>query len=323
MTIRRRKFLHLAAVTATLAAMPRIARSQTYPTRPVHIIVGLPAGGGADIVARLLGQWLLMRFGQQFVVEDRPGAGSNIATEVVVRAPPDGYTLLLAASSNAFSATLYPNLDFNFIRDIAPVAMICALPFVLLANPSVPAKSVPQLIAYAKANPGKINYASRGSGTITHVVAEQFKMMAGVDLVHVPYRGDSMADLLGGRVQVSFLAMADTAEYIKDGRLRALAVTSANRLAELPDIPTIGEFLPGYEASGWLGIGAPKRTSTEIIEQLNQEINAAVADPEIKARLASMSFVPMSMTPGKLEEFIAEDTEKWTKVIRFAGIKPE
>jgi tripartite-type tricarboxylate transporter receptor subunit TctC len=323
MTVPRRQFLHLAAVAATLPAMPGIARSQTYPTRPVHIIVGLPAGGGADIVARLLGQWLLMRFGQQFVIEDRPGAGSNIATEVVVRAPPDGYTLLLAASSNAFSATLYPNLDFNFIRDIAPVAMICALPFVLLANPSLPVKSVPELIAYAKANPGKINYASRGSGTITHVVAEQFKMMAGVDLVHVPYRGDSMADLLGGRVQLSFFAIADSAQYIKDGRLRALAVTSARRLAELPDIPTIAEFLPGYEASGWLGIGAPKQTPPEIIEQLNHEFNAAVADPDIKARLASMSFEPMSMTLGQLGEFIAEDTEKWTKVIRFAGIKPE
>jgi tripartite-type tricarboxylate transporter receptor subunit TctC len=323
MTIPRRTFLHLAAVAAALPVTSQIARSQTYPTRPVHIIVGLPAGGGADIVARLLGQWLLQRFDQQLVVEDRPGAGSNIATEAVVRAPPDGYTLLLAASSNAFSATLYPNLDFNFIRDIAPVAMICGLPFVLLANPSVPAKSLSELIAYAKANPGKINYASRGSGTITHVVAEQFKMMAGIDLVHVPYRGDAMADLLGGRVQLSFLALADSAQYIKDGRLRALAVTSASRLPELPDVPAIAEFLPGYQASGWLGIGAPKKTPPEIIERLNQEFSAAVADPDIKARLAGMSFEPMSMTPDEFEKFIAEDTERWNKVIEFAGIKPE
>jgi tripartite-type tricarboxylate transporter receptor subunit TctC len=319
----RRKFLHLAAGAAALAAAPRVVRAQAYPTRPVHMIVGLPAGGGADIVARMLGQWLSERLGQQFVVEDRPGAGSNIATEAVVRALPDGYTLLLATSSNTLGTTLYPDADFNFNRDIAPVAMIGTLPFVMAVNPMVPATSLPEFIAYAKANPGKINYASRGSGTITQVVGELFKMMAGVNLVHVPYRGDFTTDLLSGRVQVAFYAIADSAQYIRDGKLRALAVTSARRAGALPDIPDMGEFLPGYEASGWLGVGAPKSTSSEVIDKLNREIVAFGADPDMKARLVGLGLEPMSFTPDEFRKFIADETVKWAKVVKFAGIKAE
>jgi tripartite-type tricarboxylate transporter receptor subunit TctC len=319
----RRRFLHLAAVAAALPALARAASAQAYPSRPVRIIVGLPAGGGADIVARLVGQALSQRLGRQFIVEDRPGAGSSLATEDVVKAPPDGYTLLLAMPSNTVNATLRPDADFNFVRDIAPVAMICTLPFVLLANPSTPAKSVPELIAYAKANPGKLNYGSRGIGTLTHVIAELFKMMAGVDLAHVPYRDNFLPDLLSGNVQLGFFAEADTLDFIKAGELRALAVTGADRLAELPDVPAMAEFLPGYEASGWLGVGAPKGTSADIVERLNEEIDAVVADDDMKARLTAAGFVPAPMTVGEFSAFIAADIDKWAKVLRTAGIKAE
>jgi tripartite-type tricarboxylate transporter receptor subunit TctC len=321
--IGRRRFLHLAAGAAAWPALPRLARAQAYPSRPVRIVVGLPAGGGADIVARLVGADLSQRLGQQFVVEDRPGAGSSIATEAVAKAPPDGYTLLLAMNSNTIYDTLHPNANYNFLRDIAPVAIICAVPFVLLANPSLPAKTVPELIAYAKANPGKINYGSRGIGTLTHVVAELFKMMAGVELVHVPYRDNFLPDLLAGNVQLGFFAQADTLDYIKAGKLRALAVTTAQRLPELPDVPTMAEFLPGYEAIGWLGVGAPTGTPASVIEHLNGAINAAVADPAIRARLAGLGFVPASMSVGDFAKFIATDTAKWATVIRTAGIKAE
>ena len=263
------------------------------------------------------------RFGQQFVIENRPGAGSNIGTEIVVKAPPDGYTLLWTAAANAINATLYPNLNFNFIRDIAPVAPAARTLFVMVVNPSVPAKTVPEFIAYAKANPGKINMASPGNGTAPHIFGELFKMMAGVDLVHVPYRGDYMSDLLGGRVQVAFNPVSSTIEFIRAGKLRALAVTTVTRQEALPDIPPLGEFLPGYEASGWQGIGAPKNTPAEIIDRLNKEINAAVTDPQVKARFAEIGVEPMSMTPAEFGKFIADETEKWAKVIKFAGIKPE
>jgi tripartite-type tricarboxylate transporter receptor subunit TctC len=319
----RHTFLRLTAGAAAFLMSSRIAQAQTYPSRPVRIIVGLPAGGGADLVARLVGQGLSERLGQQFVVEDRPGAGSNLATEVVVKSPADGYTLLLAMPANTVNATLHPDTNFNFTRDIIPVAMICTLPFVLLANPSAPFKSVAELIAYAKANPGTINYGSRGIGTITHVVGELFKMMAGIDLVHVPYRGDYLPDLLGGRLQIGFFALADTIQHIREDRLRALAVTSASRLVDLPDVPALAESLPGYEATAWLGVGAPKDTSSDLIERLNEKINSAVADPGIKARLVAAGFVPASMTVGAFGEFIAADTEKWARVIQAAGIKPE
>jgi len=323
MNLSRHTFLRLATAAAVAPALPRIAAAQTYPSRPVRIVVGLPAGGGADLVARLVGQALAQRFGQQFVVEDRPGAGATIATEVVVKAAADGYTLLLAMPANTVNATLQTNLNFDFIRDIAPVAMICALPFVLLANPSIPAQSVAELIADAKAHPGTINYGSRGNGTLTHVVAELFKMMAGIDIVHVPYRGDYLPDLLGGRLQVAFFALADSSDYIRSGKLRALAVTSANRLADFPDVPAMAEFLPGYEASGWLGVGAPKGTPTAIVEALHDRINAAVADPDVTARLAALGFQPTPMSIAEFTQFIAADADKWAKVIRAAGIQME
>ena len=281
MKLPRRQFLHLAAGAAALPAVSRIAWAQAYPTRPVRIIVGFAAGGAADIIARLIGQWLSERLGQPFVIENRPGAGSNIATEAVVRAPPDGYTLLLVGTANAINATLYDKLNFNFIRDIAPVAGIIRVPNVMVVNPSVPAKTVPEFIAYAKANPGKINMASGGIGTAAHVSGELFKMMAGVDMVHVPYRGaaPALTDLLGGQVQVMFASMPSSIEHIRAGKLRALAVTTATRSEALPDIPTVGEFVPGYEASAWYGVGAPKDTPAEIVDKLNKEINAASPIP--------------------------------------------
>jgi tripartite-type tricarboxylate transporter receptor subunit TctC len=321
----RRQFLHLAAGAAALPAVSRVARAQAYPTRPVRIVVGLAPGGTNDIVARLMGQWLSERLGQPFVIDNRPGAASNIATEAVARAAADGYTLLLSSVNNAISATLYERLNFNFIRDITAVAGILRTPNVMVVNPSVPAKSVPEFIAYAKANPGKLNMASPGNGTSLHVVGELFKMMTGVNMVHVPYRGSGPAftDLLGGQVQVYFTGTVSSIEYIKTGRLRALAVTTATRSEALPDVPTVSEFVPGYEASGWFGVGAPKSTPTEIIDKLNNEVNAALADPKMKARLADVGGSALSGSPADFGKLIADETEKWGKVIKSAGIKPD
>jgi tripartite-type tricarboxylate transporter receptor subunit TctC len=321
----RRHVLHLAAGAAALPAVTRIAQAQTYPMRPVRLIVTTPAGGSADIVARLMGQWLSERVGQPFIIDNRPGAGSNIGTELVVRAPPDGYTLLVVIAPNTINATLYDNLNFNFIRDIAPVASIARAPLVMEVNLSVPAKTLPEFIAYAKANPGKINFASAGNGSPQHVAGELFKMMAGVDIIHVPYRGEALAlpDLLGGQVQVMFGVVPASLGYIKAGQLRALAVTTETRLEVLPDIPTVGEFLPGYEASGWTGVGAPKNTPAEIIDKLNREINAGLADPKIKERLADLGVTVFAGSPADFGKFIADETEKWAKVVKFSGAKPD
>jgi tripartite-type tricarboxylate transporter receptor subunit TctC len=322
----RRQFLHLAAGAAALPAVSRIARAQAYPTRPVRIVVGFPAGGGADIVARLLGQWLSERLGQPFIVENRPGAASNIASEAVAKAAPDGYTLLLVIMPpNAINATLYDKLNFNFIRDIAPIAGLTSDPLVMLLNPSVPVQSVPEFIAYAKTNPAKINMASGGIGSALHVAGELFKTMTGVQMNHVPYRGSAPAltDLLAGQVQVLFDVPTSSIEYIKSGKLRALAVTGATRSELLPDIPTVGEFVPGYKASNIRGVGAPKNTSAEIVAKLNMEINAALADPKIRARLADVGGTPIPMTPADFGKLIVDETEKWAKVVKSASIKPE
>ncbi len=325
MKLPRRKFLHLAAGAAALPAMSRVAWAQTYPSRPVHLVVGTPAGATMDIVARSMGHWLSERLGQPFVIDNRPGAATNIGTEMVARAPSDGYTLLFVTAINAANMTLYDNLNFNFIRDIVPVASIDRLPFVVQVNPSVPAKTVPEFIAYAKANPNKINFASGGIGSTQHVAGELFNMMAGVKMVHVPYRGEAPAltDLLGGQVQVYFGPIASSIEHIRAGKLRALAVTTETRLELLPDIPTVGEFVPGYEASGWQGIGAPKNTPAEIIEKLNKAINAALADREMKARLVDLGATILVGSSADFGKLIADDTEKWAKVIKFAGIKPQ
>jgi tripartite-type tricarboxylate transporter receptor subunit TctC len=325
MQLHRRKFLHLVAGAVALPTAPRIARAQVYPSRPVRIIVGFPAGGSVDIVARLIGQWLSERLGQQFVIENRAGAGSNIGAEEVVRAPPDGYTLLQISSSNAFNAALYENLKFNFIRDIMPVASIMRVPGAMVVNQSISAKTVPDFIAYAKLNSGKINMASAGIGSAQHVWGEQFKMMAGVNMQHVPYRGGALAhtDLLGGQVQVMFDTMPASIEHIKTGRLRPLAVTTVTRLEVLPDIPTVGEFVPGYEASGWQGIGAPRNTPADIVDRLNREVNAGLADPKMKSRLADLGGTVLAGSPSAFEKFIADETEKWAKVIRAANIKAE
>ena len=325
MKLPRRKFLHLAAGAAALPVTLRFAGAQAYPSRPVRIIVGFAPGGGLDIRARLIGQWLQERLGQPFIVENRPGADSNIATETVVNAPPDGCTLLLAALPNASNATLHGNLKFNFIRDITPIAGIDREPFVIEVNPSMPVKTVPEFIAYAKANPGKVNMASGGIGSGNHIFGELFKMMAGVDLVHVPYRGagPALADLLGGQVQVMFASTSSSIEYVRAGRLRALAVTAATRSPVLADIPTVGEFVPGYEASFWYGIAAPKNTPAEIADKLNREINAAIADPKMKARLAEWGAIALAGSPADFGKLVAEETEKWGKVIRAAGIKAE
>jgi tripartite-type tricarboxylate transporter receptor subunit TctC len=317
----RRHVLRLAAGAAVLPTVTRIARAQAYPSRPVRIIVGYPAGSGPDLVARLVDRRLSDRLGQQFVVENGPG--TNIATEMVVRAPPDGYTLLMTTSTNAINATLYPNLSFDFIRDIAPVASIGRTPVVMAVNPSLPAKTLPDFIAYAKANPGKVNFASSGNGTPLHLAGELFKMMTCVELVHVPYHGSYMPDLLGGQVQVVFTTIPSLIEYIRTGKLRALAVASATRSDTLPDVPTVGEFVPGYEASAWYGLGAPKSTPTEIIEKLNRATSAVIADPNTKSHLAGLGAVPMSMTPAEFGKFMSDETEKWGKVIRAANIKPE
>jgi tripartite-type tricarboxylate transporter receptor subunit TctC len=325
MKLPRRNFLHLAAGAAALPFASRIARAQAYPTRPVRLIVGFPAGGGADTLARLTAQWLSELLGQPFIVENRPGAGTNIAIEAVVHAPADGHTLLLVGPSNATNATLFERLNFNFIRDIAPVAGIARVAFVLLVNPSLPAKTFLEFLAYAKANPAKVNMASSGSGTPSHIAGELFKMMAGVNMLHVPYRGDvpAITDLLGGQVQVYFGTLSGSIEYIRSGKLRALAVTTATRSEMLPDVPTIGEFVPGYEASTWSGVGAPKATPAEIIEKLNKEINTALVDPKMKARLLNLGGTPMPMTPADFGKLIADETEKWGKVIRSANIKAE
>jgi tripartite-type tricarboxylate transporter receptor subunit TctC len=321
----RRNFLHLAAGAAALPAVSRIAAAQTYPSRPVRIIVGAPPGGAFDILARLIGQWLSERFRQPFIVENRPGAGTNIGTEAVVKAAPDGYTLLVFDVSPAINTNLYDNLNFVFLRDIAPIASIARSPFIMVVNPAIPAKTVPEFIAYAKANPGKINMASTGNGAAPHVTGELFKMMAGVDMVHVPYRGAAPAitDLLSGQVQVLFISPLVSIEHIKTGKLRALAVASATRSETLPGIPTMGEFLPGFEASQWYGVGAPRNTSTEIVDKLNKEINAALADPKIKAQLADLGGTTLGGSPGDFGKLIADETEKWAKVIRAANIKPE
>jgi tripartite-type tricarboxylate transporter receptor subunit TctC len=321
----RRRFLHLAAGAAAQPAVSRIARAQTYPTRPVRVIVPFPPGGLSDLVARLLGEWLSEHLGQPFVIENRPGVGSNLGTEVVVKAAADGYTLLVLGSPNAINATLYDKLNFNFIRDVAPVASLIRLPNVMEVNPSVPAKTVLQFIAYAKANPGKLNMASSGIGGVSHVAGELFKMMTGVDMVHVPYRGAALAlpDLMSGRVQVMFDNAASSIEYIRAGRLRALAVTTARRSEVLPDLPTVGEFVPSYEASTFVGIGAPRNTPAEISGKLNVEVNAALADPKMKARLADLGGTALPGSPADFGQLIAEETEKWGKVIRAANIKPE
>jgi tripartite-type tricarboxylate transporter receptor subunit TctC len=325
MKLPRRNFLHLAAGAAALPAIPRTAWAQTYPTRPVRLIVPVAPAGATDITARLIGQWLSEWLGQPIIIENRPGAGTNIATEMVVRAPADGYTLLMFGASAAINATLYDKLNFNFISDIAPVAGIVRLPNLMMVNPSVAAKTVPEFIAYAKANPGKINMASPGIGTASHLAGELFNIMAGLNLVHVPYRGGAPAltDLISGQVQVMFLGPAASIEYIRSGRLRALAVTAETRWEGLPDLPTVVEFVPGYEAIAWLGIGAPKATPAEIVDKLNKEINAGLADPKIKARLADLGGTPLVGSPADFGKFIADETEKWGKVVKFTGIKAD
>jgi tripartite-type tricarboxylate transporter receptor subunit TctC len=323
MKLPRRTFLHLAAGAAALPAVSRIAGAQAYPTRPVRLVVGFPPGGVADLYARLIGQRLSERLGQAFIIENRAGAGGNLAAEAVVKAPPDGYTLLMVGANNAWNATLYDNLNFNFIRDIAPIASIYRAPAVLVVHPSFPAKSVPELIAYAKANPGKINMASGGVGSAQHVYGELFKMMSGVDMLHVPYRGGgpALADLLAGQVPVMFDTLATSIEHIRAGKLRALAVTSATRSEVLPDVPTVGDFVPGYEGTGWQGLGAPRNTPAEIIDKLNKEINAGLADPRMKARIADLGGTVFASSPADFGTFIAAYTEKWAKVIKFAGAK--
>jgi tripartite-type tricarboxylate transporter receptor subunit TctC len=325
MKLPRRRFLRLAVGAAALPAVPHIARAQAYPSRPVRIIVPFPPGGPYDIHARLMGQWLSERLGQPFVIENRPGGGSNIGTETVVRAPPDGYTLLLVGVGAAINATLYDKLNFNFIRDIAPVASISRVPNVMEVNPSFPATTVPEFIAYAKANPSKINMASGGNGTAAHVTGELFKMMTGVNMLHVPYRGSgpALTDLIGGQVQVTFDPLASSIEHIRAGKLRALAVTTAARSEALPDIPTVSDFVPGFEASAWYGVGVPKNTPAEIVDKLNKEINASLADPKIKARLADLGGTVLAGSPADFGTLIAEETKKLGEVVKFSGAKPD
>jgi len=322
MKLPRRQFLRLATCAAVLPSIARHARAQNYPARPVHVVVGFAAGGGVDITARLIGQWLSERLGQSFIIDNRPGAGGNIGTEAVVNASPDGYTLLLATVPNAVNASLYEKLNFNFVRDIAPVAGIIRVPQVVLVNPSLPAKTVPELIAYAKANPGKVNMASAGNGSAPHMAGELFNVMAGVAMVHVPYRGQgpALTDLLGGQVQVLFATTPGTTDYVKAGKLRALAVTTASRAEVLPDLPTVGDFLPGYEASQWYGVGAPRNAPAEIVERLNQEINAALVDPKMKARFADIGGEVLAGSPAAFGKLIADETEKWGKVVRAANM---
>ena len=325
MKFRRRTFVHLAVGAASSPAISRVARAQAYPSRPVRIIVGFPAGGATDIQARLMGEWLTERLGQQFLVENKPGASGNIGTDTVVKAPADGYTLLQVVTPAAINAALFSNLPFDFMRDIAPVIYSARLAYVVVVNPSVPATTLPELIAHAKANPGKINYGSAGAGTPQNIACELFKMMAGVNLVHVPYRGGApaVADLISGHVQVIFAPVSEAIQHVKSGKLRALAVTTKTRLDVFPDLPTVGDFLPGYEASGFAGIGAPKNTPAAIIDMLNKELNAGLADAKIRARIVELGGVVVGGTPAEFGTLISEATEKWAKVIKFAGIKAE
>ena len=323
MILPRRQFLSLIAGAAALPAASRIAHAQIYPTRPVRWIVPFAAGGPTDILARLMGHWLSERLGQPFIIDNRPGAGSNVGTETVVHAPPDGYTLLLVGPPSAINATLYDKLNFNFIRDIAPVVGIIRVPNVMVVHPSVPAKTVPEFIAYAKTNPGKINMASSGNGTSPHLAGELFKMMTGLDMVHVPYRGaaPALTDLIAGQVQVYFATAPTLIDYISTGKLRVLAVTTATRFGALPNIPTVDDFVPGYEASAWYGVGVAKNTPVEVVDKLNEEINAALADPKIKARLADLGGTVLAGSPADFGKLIADETRKWAKVIRAANLK--
>jgi tripartite-type tricarboxylate transporter receptor subunit TctC len=325
MTLPRRQFLHLATGAVAFSAISSSAPAQTYPTRPARIIVGFAAGGPTDIVARLMAQWLSEHLGQEFVVENRPGAASNIGTEAALRAPPDGYTLLLVTSTNAVNATFYEHLNFNFMSDIAPVGGIIRVPFIMEINPSIPAKTVPEFIAYAKAHPGKINMASGGIGTSIHIAGELFKMMAGVNLVHVPYRGSAPAltDMIGGQVHVMFDILTSSIQHIRSGALRALAVTSTARSEALPNLPTVDDFLPGYEATAWYGVAAPKNTPPEIVNTLNKEINAGLADPRIKERFADLASTVIPGSPTDFGKLVGEEIEKWGKVVKFSGAKPE
>jgi tripartite-type tricarboxylate transporter receptor subunit TctC len=325
MKLSRRKFLYLAPGAAALSAVSRIAYAQAYPTRPVRWIVGYAAGGGNDITARLIAQWLTERLGQPFLIENRPGAGTNIAAEVVVNAPPDGYTLFFANVANSVNATLYERLNFDFIRDITPVAGIILVPNIMAVSPSVPAKTVPELIAYAKANPGRVNMASAGIGSTGHLAGELFQMMAGVKVVHVPYRGNApaLSDLLGGQVEFMFASAPSTIEYVKTGKLRALAITTTERSEALADVPTVAEFLPGFEASSWYGMGAPKNTPTEIVQKLNREVNAGLDDAAMKARLIGLGGIAIAGSPADFGKLIADETEKWGKVVRAANIKAQ
>jgi tripartite-type tricarboxylate transporter receptor subunit TctC len=323
MTLRRRDFLHLSAGAAALPALSRFARADTYPSRSGRIIVGFPPGTSSDICARLIGQWLSEKLGQQFVVENKTGAGTNIAAEAVVQASPDGYTLLWVTQTNAINATLYKSLKFNFIKDIEPVAGVITVPTVMMVNPAVPAKTVAEFIAYAKANPGKINMSSPGIGSANHILGELFNMMAGIKMVHVPYKGSQFPDLISGRVQVTFNPLPSSLGFIKNGKLRALGVTSATRQAVLPDVPAIGETVKGYEGNAWFGIGAPKKTPKDIVDKLNSTINAGLTDPVFKKKLEDLGGVPMSVTPAAFTKFINDETEKWAKVVAFSGAKVE
>jgi tripartite-type tricarboxylate transporter receptor subunit TctC len=323
MKFSRRVFLHLATGAAAFPALSRLAWAQSYPTRSARIIVGFPPGTSSDICARLIAQWLSERTGQQFIVENRTGAGTNIAAETVVQASPDGYTLLWVTQTNAINTTLYTNLKFKFMQDIAPVAGVITVPTVMMVNPDVPAKTLPEFIAYAKANPGKINMSSPGIGSANHVLGELFQMMTGTKLTHIPYKGSQFPDLLSGQVQVTFNPLPSSMAFIKDGKLRALAVTATKRQAVLPDVPTVAESVPGYDGTAWFGIGAPKNTPKEIVDKLNKEINAGLADPKLKARLEELGGVPMSVTSAEFGKFIADQTEKWGKVVKFANLKVE
>jgi len=325
MRLARRRFLQLAGAAVAAPAVSRVAWAQSYPARPVRLIIGYTPGGSADLTARLLAQWLSERLGQSFLVESRPGGGTNIATEAVVRAPADGYTLLLVAPANAINATLYEKLNYDFIRDMAPVAGLIRFPNVMEVNPSVPAKTVPEFIAYAKANPGKINYASSGNGSTIHMSAELFKMMVGVDMLHVPYRGGAPAltDMLAGQVQIMFDNLPTSIEHIRAGKLRPLAITSTTRAELLPDVPTVADFVPGYESSAWYGVGAPRNTPAEIIDRLNKEINAILAEPKVKTRIAKMGATLVAGSPADFGKLVADETEKWGKVVKFSGAKAE